>query len=40
MFKQFSKVNSEESRKRNENGVGLGLVISNQIASSIGCGGL
>ncbi|CAD8160015.1 unnamed protein product [Paramecium octaurelia] len=40
LFKQFSKVNSEESRKRNENGVGLGLVISNQIASSIGCGGL
>ncbi|CAD8148081.1 unnamed protein product [Paramecium octaurelia] len=40
LFKSFSKVNSEESAKRNEQGVGLGLVISNQIAISIGCGGL
>ncbi|CAD8051811.1 unnamed protein product [Paramecium primaurelia] len=40
LFKSFSKVNSEESSKRNEQGVGLGLVISNQIAISIGCGGL
>lgn len=29
LFKAFSKVNSEESKKLNEQGVGLGLVISN-----------
>ncbi|CAD8069539.1 unnamed protein product [Paramecium sonneborni] len=40
LFKSFSKINSEESRKRNEQGVGLGLVISNQISISIGCEGL
>ncbi|CAK74678.1 unnamed protein product (macronuclear) [Paramecium tetraurelia] len=40
LFKAFSKVNSEESRKLNEQGVGLGLVISNQIAQTIGCTGL
>ncbi|CAD8176431.1 unnamed protein product [Paramecium octaurelia] len=40
LFKAFSKVNSEESRKLNEQGVGLGLVISNQIAQTIGCSGL
>ncbi|CAK79834.1 unnamed protein product (macronuclear) [Paramecium tetraurelia] len=40
LFKAFSKVNSEESKKLNEQGVGLGLVISNQIAQNIGCSGL
>ncbi|CAD8164819.1 unnamed protein product [Paramecium pentaurelia] len=40
LFKAFSKVNSEESKKLNEQGVGLGLVISNQIAQTIGCSGL
>ncbi|CAD8072292.1 unnamed protein product [Paramecium sonneborni] len=40
LFKAFSKINSEESKKLNEQGVGLGLVISNQIAQNIGCSGL
>ncbi|CAD8186703.1 unnamed protein product [Paramecium pentaurelia] len=40
LFKAFSKVNSEESRKLNQQGVGLGLVISNQIAQNIGSIGL
>ncbi|CAD8183357.1 unnamed protein product [Paramecium octaurelia] len=40
LFKAFSKVNSEESRKLNQQGVGLGLVISNQIAQNIGSTGL
>ncbi|CAD8177256.1 unnamed protein product [Paramecium octaurelia] len=40
LFKAFSKVNSEESRKLNQQGVGLGLVISNQIAQNIGSAGL
>ncbi|CAK87326.1 unnamed protein product (macronuclear) [Paramecium tetraurelia] len=40
LFKAFSKVNSEESKKLNQQGVGLGLVISNQIAQTIGSTGL
>ncbi|CAD8066383.1 unnamed protein product [Paramecium sonneborni] len=40
LFKAFSKVNSEESKKLNEQGVGLGLVISNQIVQNMGCSGL
>ncbi|CAK90490.1 unnamed protein product (macronuclear) [Paramecium tetraurelia] len=40
LFKAFSKVNSEESRKLNQQGVGLGLVISNQIVQNIGSAGL
>ncbi|CAD8099885.1 unnamed protein product [Paramecium sonneborni] len=40
LFKAFSKINSEESRKLNQQGVGLGLVISNQIAQNIGSTGL
>ncbi|CAD8084211.1 unnamed protein product [Paramecium primaurelia] len=40
LFKAFSKVNSEESKKLNQQGVGLGLVISNQIAQTIGSNGL
>ncbi|CAD8100991.1 unnamed protein product [Paramecium sonneborni] len=40
LFKAFSKVNSEESKKLNQQGVGLGLVISSQIAQTIGSIGL
>ncbi|CAD8080876.1 unnamed protein product [Paramecium primaurelia] len=40
LFKAFQKVNSEESKKLNQQGVGLGLVISNQIAQTIGSTGL
>lgn len=31
-MKAFGKINSEESKKLNAQGVGLGLVISNKIA--------
>lgn len=32
LFKAFGKANSDESKKLNSSGVGLGLVISNVIA--------
>ncbi|KAM3147351.1 hypothetical protein pb186bvf_000602 [Paramecium bursaria] len=36
LFKAFAKVNSEESSKLNNTGVGLGLMICNQIAQQLG----
>ncbi|KAM3143594.1 hypothetical protein pb186bvf_004356 [Paramecium bursaria] len=35
LFQAFSKINSEESRKLNSQGVGLGLLISDQIARQL-----
>jgi signal transduction histidine kinase len=37
-MKAFGKINSEESRKLNSQGVGLGLLISNKIAQQLGDG--
>ncbi|CAD8149233.1 unnamed protein product [Paramecium octaurelia] len=38
LMKAFGKINSEESKKLNAQGVGLGLVISNKIAQQLGDG--
>lgn len=38
LLSAFGKVNSEESRKLNSYGVGLGLVISSKIAEQVGGG--
>lgn len=35
LFQAFGKINNEENKKRNSNGVGLGLMISNDLAQNL-----